>query len=879
MEKKIRPDPLIPDHEVLRKVGGGSYGEVWLARGVTGAMRAVKLVYREDFSDERTFEREFEGILKFEPLSRDHAGLVHVLHVGRSDGASPFYYYVMELGDDAYSDEFNPVEYEPRTLRTDMKLANGTPLDTDFCIETGRLLADALSRLHAQGLTHRDVKPSNVIFVDGKPKLADIGLVATTDQRTFVGTEGFVPPEGPGSEGADLYSLGKVLYEMATGMDRLDFPELPDEGPPEKSRKKWIRLNQLICDVCEPRIEKRTIKTAAQFAQALHLLQKGKRAPRQISPMAGVFSALVMILVLAVGQTWLEYTWGRTVIEGNREPLPIRYVSVRVQSVDNEQTVLSGVDVYDPNGTWLESTPHRLQNIAVGDQLKLILKRKGYRDAVVEKTVVDDGTGSMLIEVELTRFAPPIEGERWNDALGMEYLPRGEDHLSVTHITESLWSVFAESQQVKDQAIVFDSTEAGVPIRLVAVSNESAQNYAAWLTGKCLEEGFLALYSDIELEENREIRSRYDRSYAENKLPPDAVEKGWRPFRCFVQVIPYATLSFDSTPKGASIYIEGEWIGETQLTDFVILPGLVNYTIELEGYQAESGRLVLNDRAHQSIVVELKEDKRGVVFGAGARDWNNSLGMRFAPLGEDLMVSVWETRLGDYEAFLKAKGRTMPGAFRAESVNHPAVGMTRAEAREFCDWLTEVERATENIQTQHRYRLLTDLEWSEMAGLEETMAQPIQRDNDQANGGIYSWGVDIWPPPEKTGNFADQSAASNEGIGMANVINDYVDGMPKASPVGSFPPNEKGFYDVAGNVKEWVNDNYKEGDDGALYGVLRGADWKGYDKQHLELRFRDFVAPANRGETYGFRVVLAKEEEQDQKETAINANGNGGDTD
>jgi hypothetical protein len=64
-----RTHPSIPDHDVLRKIGGGAYGEVWMARGVTGAMRAVKVVWREDFDDERTFEREFEGILKFEPIS------------------------------------------------------------------------------------------------------------------------------------------------------------------------------------------------------------------------------------------------------------------------------------------------------------------------------------------------------------------------------------------------------------------------------------------------------------------------------------------------------------------------------------------------------------------------------------------------------------------------------------------------------------------------------------------------------------------------------------------------------------------------------------------------------------------------------------------
>ena len=91
-------------------------------------------------------------------------------------------------------------------------------------------LADALAHLHASGLVHRDIKPSNVVFVGGRPKLADIGLVArVAGADTLVGTLGYIPPEGPGSPAADIYSLGKVLYEMVTGRDRQDFPNLPDD--------------------------------------------------------------------------------------------------------------------------------------------------------------------------------------------------------------------------------------------------------------------------------------------------------------------------------------------------------------------------------------------------------------------------------------------------------------------------------------------------------------------------------------------------------------------------------------------------------------------------------------------------------------------------
>lgn len=266
---------LATSHELLHAFAQGSYGKVWLARSATGAWRAIKFVFRRNFKNQTPYDREFRGMLKFEPISRLHHGFVDILHVGRDDEAG-FFFYIMELGDDQQAaQQIDPSRYEPRTLASELERKGRLPLEQ--CLSYGISLADALGCLHQQGLVHRDIKPSNVIFVNGVPKLADIGLVtAAGADVSFVGTDGYIPREGPGSASADIYSLGKVIYEISTGRDRKDFPELPAEVLQDESRRQqFLELNEILLRACAEDVTQR-YQRAEEMHAHLALLQAGK---------------------------------------------------------------------------------------------------------------------------------------------------------------------------------------------------------------------------------------------------------------------------------------------------------------------------------------------------------------------------------------------------------------------------------------------------------------------------------------------------------------------------------------------------------------------------------------------------------------------------
>jgi serine/threonine protein kinase len=204
--------------------------------------------------------------------------------VGRNDPEG-FFFYIMEVCDDASSGQrIDPEHYSPKTLATELEWRG--KLSPEECLRLGLALSLALEHLHQQQLIHRDIKPGNIIYVNGAPKFADIGLV--TDIRaegrevSCLGTEGYIPPEGPGTAAADIYALGKVLYEASMGRDRRLFPEVPTAILEQPSDALARQLNDVICKACETDPQHR-YRSAMELHAGLLRLQnlEGQQPARQ----------------------------------------------------------------------------------------------------------------------------------------------------------------------------------------------------------------------------------------------------------------------------------------------------------------------------------------------------------------------------------------------------------------------------------------------------------------------------------------------------------------------------------------------------------------------------------------------------------------------
>jgi eukaryotic-like serine/threonine-protein kinase len=241
--------PEVPDLDLLRCVGRGGFGEVWLAvNRTTGRLRAVKLIALHGGAATDLAGREIVSLKYLESqVGMQHPNLLGIHHVGKT---ATHLFYIMDPADDASGQAASSDPgYRPATLA--QRLEAG-PLPAAECLCCTRQLLSGLAQLHAAGRVHRDVKPANCLFVSGQLKLADFGLLTAANPLVSrVGTLKYMPPDGRMDARADVYAAGMVVYEMLTGLPVESFPRLGDRARAIAETPMLCGLNRLLLHACQ----------------------------------------------------------------------------------------------------------------------------------------------------------------------------------------------------------------------------------------------------------------------------------------------------------------------------------------------------------------------------------------------------------------------------------------------------------------------------------------------------------------------------------------------------------------------------------------------------------------------------------------------------
>jgi len=196
-------------YEVVRKLGSGGMADVYLANDrLLGRQVALKILstrYAHDEQFVERFRREASSA-----ASLNHPNIVQIYDRGEAEGT---YYIAMEY-------------LEGRSLKE--IILKYAPLSSDRLISISVQILEGLRFAHCRDVIHRDIKPQNIIIDhDDRVKVTDFGIARAgsastmTEAGSILGTAHYLSPEQaqgqPVEAASDLYSLGVVMYEMATG--------------------------------------------------------------------------------------------------------------------------------------------------------------------------------------------------------------------------------------------------------------------------------------------------------------------------------------------------------------------------------------------------------------------------------------------------------------------------------------------------------------------------------------------------------------------------------------------------------------------------------------------------------------------------------------
>jgi len=235
--------------------------------------------------------------------------------------------------------------------------------------------------------------------------------------------------------------------------------------------------------------------------------------------------------------------------------------------------------------------------------------------------------------------------------------------------------------------------------------------------------------------------------------------------------------------------------------------------------------------------------------------------LRRVKLSRAFYIGVHEVTNAEFRQFMAEHDS---GEFAGHSLNgddQPVVNVGWNDVARYLNWLSindglqpVYEERNGNMEPmrplRNGYRLPTEAEW-------EWAARIVGRETPLT----YPWGADL-PPPDRSGNFADVSAAKVLGTTLVT----YNDGFPVSAPVGSFPADALGLFDIGGNVAEWTQDYYEVvteasteqavdplGPERGSFRVVRGSSWRSAQQTELGMAFRDYSSGPR--DDLGFRIA------------------------
>jgi len=351
----------------------------------------------------------------------------------------------------------------------------------------------------------------------------------------------------------------------------------------------------------------------------------------------------------------------------------------------------------------------------------------------------------------------------------------------------------------------------------------------------------------------------------------------------------YGTLFIAATPPDATLLIDGK--ARDTATGRFRLPTRP-HTLELKAAGYVTATRTVTPQAGYSQKIDITLERQGAAektaVGTQANGVRSTLGQRLVlitprpfrmgaartepgrraneiehdvVLQRKFYLSEREVTNAEYRRYRARHSSGVAGRSSLDSDSHPVVNVSWDDAARFLNWLSlqdglppyYVEQSGRLVASDPRgigYRLPTEAEWAfaaRVAGRQETAR--------------YPW-PGKFPPGEKAGNFADESARQLLPV----VITGYRDGFAATAPTGSFPANPVGLYDLGGNVAEWCHDYYaansgsaRKGDSDPMgpeaggHRVVRGSSWR--DASITELRFSFRRYSREPADDIGFRVA------------------------